>query len=258
MDKVSIGIPIYGDTPKDVWVPLSIQMMKLKEMGIELGSLITIGSMMTDISRNKIADIFLKSDSEWLMWVDNDNVHDLSSIRYLLDTDKTLVTGLYTKRDDEQEALVYKLVDRHYKSVPHVRGELIEADAAGMGACLVHRSVFEDIKKNYRVFERQTTGVILVHKDDIVGDVMDGSAHDTDGKVVDGVLHDRLRLPRPGVTFPFFRLEYQRTEDYVFFEQAKRCGHPLWVDTSVTVGHIGNKIYHPDDAWKGAQGEINV
>lgn len=248
MDKVSIGIPAYGHQSKDWWGPLVRQAAELYKLNIELVNLHVVGSMMTDVSRNHIVDDFLKSDSEWLRWLDADNVDKIGSLRRLLDTHKTLVTGIYTKRNESGEAIAYFATpDGEYETVSgYTPGEIFPIDAAGMGGCLVHRSVFEDIQANYRMFDLAGGGVVTVHRDDVQGDVFDDALDSTDGMVIEGALRLRLRQPRRKKPFAFFMLQFGRTEDYGFFEMAKRSGHQLWLDTGVEIGHLGEKNYTPE------------
>jgi hypothetical protein len=249
MDRVSLGIPVYGSQTKDWWGPLVKQTGELYKQNIELAEVFVSSSMMTDVNRNHIVDDFLKTDVEWLRWLDADNVDKIGALRRLLDTRKTLVTGLYTKRNEKGGAVAYfKTPDGMYSEVSgHTPGEIFPIDAAGMGACLVHRSVFEDIQKNYFMFDMAGGGILTVHKDDIEGDVFDDALADYDNKLIEGTYHLRLRQPRKKKPFPFFMIGFGRTEDYGFFEMAARSGHKLWLDTGVEVGHIGDKVYTPAD-----------
>jgi hypothetical protein len=248
MDRVSLGIPAYGRQSKDWWGPLVRQAAELYKQQIELVNVHVTGSMMTDQARNHIVADFLKTDAEWLRFLDADNVDKMGSIRRLLDTRKTLVTGIYTKRNESGEPIAYFATEEGYQHVGQYNpGEIIPIEAAGMGGLLVHRSVFGDIQANYRMFNLIGGGVVTVHKDDIQGDVFDDDLSETDGKVVDGVLHQRLRQMKLTRPFAFFMLQFGRTEDYGFFEMAARSGHKLWLDTGVEIGHIGEHTYKPAD-----------
>lgn len=249
MERVSLGIPVYGTQSKEFWGPLLKQAAELHKQEIELCGVHVAASMMTDVNRNHIVEDFLESDVEWLRWIDADNVDKIGSIRRLLDCKKTLVTGLYTKRNESGDLVAYfPAGEGEYEPVPpgYVPGEIFPIGSAGMGGCLVHRSVFEDIQRNYFLFDMTIGGVIAIHKDDIEGDVFDDALTNYDNKVIDGLFHLRLRQPRKKKPFPFFMLGFGRTEDYGFFEMAARCGHKLWLDTGVEIGHIGEKAYTPE------------
>lgn len=252
MDKVALGIPAYGLQGHQWWAPLVQNAADYHKSDIEITNVLTGGGMTADVNRNYIVDEFKKTAADWMLWIDTDNVHPVWGLRRLLDTKKTLVTGVYVKRSEEnpQPLLYIRTPDGGYAELGHYRpGEILPIDAAGVGACLMHRSVFEDVEKAYRVLGRREGGITLVHKDAIIGDIFDGQKHEYDGCVTDGVLHDRLVLPNRDVKFPFFMIEYGRTEDYGFFERAQRAGHQLYVDTSVEVGHIGVKNFKVSD-WR--------
>lgn len=242
MDKLCIGIPTYGTQPPEWSIPLMRHIYELKRQNIELISpyIIDASSMAADYNRNDIVARFLNTDAEWLMWVDADNTPPMGSFRRLLDTGKKLVTGIYVGRNEEARPIAYlQRADGSYENLSGwTRGEIIPIDSAGMGALLSHRSVYEDIRKEYRAMFRSSGGITAIHKDDISGDVFDNVTNENDGKVIDGVLHERLYMHRGKINFPFFGLEFGRTEDYWFYERAKRAGHELWLDTSVEVGHI--------------------
>jgi len=247
MDRVSFGIPAYGLQSNDWWGPLVRQAAELYKQNIELVNLHVTRSMMTDVSRNHIVDDFLKSDVEWLRWIDADNVDKMGGLRRLLDTQRKLVTGLYTKRSEGGEKVAYYSAPQgEYSAVgEHTPGEIIPIDAAGMGGCLVHRSVFEDIQRTHFAFDMNIGGMIVVQEDRIKGDVFDGTVTDDDNMLIDGLYQLRLRQPKRNKPFPFFMLGFGRTEDYGFFEMARNAGHQLWLDTGVEVAHIGEKHYTP-------------
>lgn len=252
MDKVYIGIPSYGTQPRSFWLPLAREAGNLYKQDIELVDIWAAESMMADVNRNYIVKKFLESGADWLKWIDADNVDKLFSIRRLLDTKKPLVTGIYVKRQEEAEPVIYqKNKDGEYYPLQDwTRGQIIKVESAGLGGALVHRSVFEEVSSNYRMLDIVPGGgVVTVHKDDVTGDINDDVIGEQDGKVLDGVLHTRLRLPKKEKPFPYFMLKDGRTEDLGFFEMTQRCGIDLWCDTGVEIGHIGEKIYGVMD-WK--------
>lgn len=240
MDKICLGLPAYGAQTPNWWKPLLIQVSELYKQNIELVDILDATVMATDYARNSISYRFLDTDAEWLMWIDADNTLPLGTIRRLLDTGKSLVTGVYVSRVGEVKPIAYhRYSDGTYENIPEWRrGEIIPVDAAGMGATLTHRSVFEDILKDYRVLSRSSGGLLTVRKDGIIGDIFDDAAEPNDGKVVNGVLQERVYQTRKKLRVPFFYLEMGRTEDFPFYEMAKSVGHQLWLDTSVEVGHL--------------------
>lgn len=268
--KIAFGIPTYGSQHPTWWVPFIRQVGLLHTYDIEFVDVFQHGTMRTDGNRNVIARRFLKSAADWIFWVDADNVNPIASVRRLLDTageTRTLVSGLYFTKEKNPIPVVY--VHRENGRYRHLtqweRGEIIPVDAAGMNCCLMHRSVLEDIDKNYVSLRMTFGGDIAVHRDDIEGDVFKEKSDPTDNKIIDGQWRFRVFTPTEPVNVPFFELRFGRTEDMGFFEKARRCGHQLWLDTSVECGHlkynaITGKEYREGDNsrhWvRAASGEV--
>ena len=249
MDKVSIGIPVYGAQEPKWWQRILLCATQWGRQDIDIRGIHTAASMLTDSNRNEIAADFLKTDSEWLYWIDADNPPPAFGLRRLLDAKKDLITGLYFLKNNEAIAVAYMLDPETHRYSPikgFNRGEILPIDMAGMGACLMHRSVLETIKSNYVPLQTYDGGIIPVHKDDIKDALPD--ALKSKPKVYDGKLH--LPICKPTIelkAFPWFVLMHTRTEDLIFFEMAKRCGIQLWLDTSVISGDVGPKEWNWDD-----------
>jgi len=241
--KVAFGIPTYGNQHPTWWVPFIRQVGLLHTYDIEFIDVFQHGTMRTDGNRNRIARQFLESEAEWLYWVDADNVNPIASIRRLLDTagdTRTIVSGIYYTKEKNPIPVVYvHAANGRYRPLTQwERGEIIRVDAAGMNCCLMHRSVLEDIDKNYVSLRIGIGGDIAVHRDDIEGDTFQEAGDLTDNKVIDGQFRFRVFTPTEQVHVPFFELRFGRTEDMNFFEKAQRVGHQLWLDTSVECGHL--------------------
>lgn len=239
MDKLAIGIASYGEQPADWWEHLAWELGTLHKYNIDLIGIYTARSMATDSNRNRITSSLLKSKADWFYWIDTDNNTPMGGIRRLLDTKKELVSGLYFQKNEKRLPVAYlQIGTNRYRPIKDWnRGELLPIDAAGMGACLVHRSVFETIEKNFTVLARWNGGITVVHNSDIRGEI--GKEIGSPPKLVDGVWQETFHLPEFEVEyFPHFILQYGRTEDMVFYENARRCGFQPFVDTSVEVEHL--------------------
>lgn len=238
--KVCIGIPAYGAQPPNWWQPLVQAAYQMPGVGIELVGPFDASSMMVDRNRNEIAHKFLETDADWLFWMDADNPMVIGALPRLLDTGHRLVTGIYIGRSGTPKPIAYlRREDGTYESVRNWRrGEIVPVDSAGLGCCLTHRSVYEEYSRNYVALQRESGGIVSVHVEDIVGDIFDNTQDSDDEKVIDGVWMRRLHYPKKKTNVPFFALEYGRTEDMFFFENVKRLGFQLWLDTSVEVSHL--------------------
>lgn len=250
LPKVSLGIPFYGNVSGEWWTQMLMFVASLSKT-VEVGEIITCGTMTADHSRNLIAGDFLKSKSDWLFWIDSDTLVPAGALERMLGLGKTLVSGLYYGKHGEHPPIAYFQQNGAYvpldKYTKWEKGEIIPIDSAGMGCALTHRSVFEDIMQNYEVLQVPGGRIATVHKNDIIGSIetTDGPySHEHDGKVYKGQYRQRLTKPSlSGLRFPFFMIDYLRTEDIHFFELAKRSGHQLYLDTSVECGHLRNVPY---------------
>jgi hypothetical protein len=239
-ETLSIGIPCYGEQSPKWWTRLALLVNSLNYYGITLQSIHTAGSMMTDGNRNAIVADFLKAKADWLLWLDTDNVYPNGAVRRLLDTQKTLVTGLYFLKYEPFHPIAYQRApdNRYYPIEDWRRGEILPIDMAGMGACLTHRSVYEDIAQKYVILQRFEGSTFPFWKGDIKGRLPDEYNPKKPPQVINGWYQSQVFRPNHEVkNFPFFVTEYGRTEDIVFWEMAARAGHAGFCDTSVVVKH---------------------
>jgi hypothetical protein len=250
--KVAMCIPAFGSQPPEFWVPLVEQINAALKSGIEISGPVCESSMAADRNRNAIVRRVLKSDADWTYWQDADNINPVGTLRRLLETagnKRKIVSGLYFMKKNPYRPVAYRrLHDGRYVNIKDwERGEILEVDAMGMNCALIHREVFEVIDQSYVALQRASGGIVPVHRADIGGDVFDERVSDLDGKVIDGIWHQRVWLPKEAVDVPFFFSEYNRTEDMAFFEMAKRVGYSLWVDTSIECGHLDWKVMRGKD-----------
>lgn len=241
--NLSIGIASYGQQPADWWEALAWTTGTLHKYGVDLNAIYTARSMATDGNRNRIVKSFLGGKTEWILWIDTDNIIPMGGVKRLLDNAKPLVCGLYYQKVEPYRPVAYwQLENNRYEPISNwERGEIVPIDAAGMGATLVHRSVYEEIEKQYRIMQRWNGGLFAVHKNDMKGGDLK-KRPEQGPQVVNGVLREPVFEPDYEVEmFPHYYLEYGRTEDMVFFEHAKRAGFQLFVDTSVEVPHLTGK-----------------
>ena len=259
MHKLALGIAIYGAQYPDWWSALLKLVATLPGLGIDFKGVLTASSMLTDSNRNLIVKSFLnETTADWLFWLDADNRLPDGGLKRLLDINKTMVSALYYAKREPHTPIAYgRAKDGMYIPIsdPAIvkrweRGEVVPIDAAGMGCLLTHRSVYEDIQKNYVTARDGNGRTHSIHRGDINGKLPDEIPAD---KFAGQVYKGSLRLPlrnwdwkEKGV-FPFFLFGGGRTEDMHFFETAYRVGHKCWLDTSVEADHISEKHYTGED-----------
>lgn len=137
-------------------------------------------------SREHLAELFLDSGNMWAFWMDSDMVLEAHTIRTLLrctaETGAAMATGVYYGRagyelcrratdailrgakaaEEVKEFADQTIVER--KTRPVLRPDVIQSDepfkveAAGFGCMLVHRRVFESMKRPFFDFKGEDFG----------------------------------------------------------------------------------------------------
>jgi hypothetical protein len=243
MINLHCGVAYYGTQDPKFWVPFSNMVSRLHAIGIRYRGCLATGSMMTDGNRNETVKAFLNSpESEWILWCDTDNDYKINHVKRMFAVGKSLVSGVYFGHAEPYHPIAYmKKPNGFYRSLSdddYRRGEIIPIDMAGQGFLLVHRSVYDDIQKQFRVFQSTLGDYYLVHEDDIIGEPRKGK-YSYDYKIYKGELRMKMiQVDEDALDhYPFYQMNHGRTEDVIFFERAKRAGHQLWLDTSLEAGH---------------------
>lgn len=247
MDKICIGIPAYGSQFPNWWTTVMASILALPAQDVEVYRILSATSMATDTNRNYIVKNFLETKADWLMWIDADNHFPIRAVRRLLDAKRTLISGIYYKKDEEKPTPVAynKAPNGGYKDLQgFVTGEILPIDCAGMGMCLTHRSVYTDISDNCEVVGMINGGVRPFLKKNIRGTLPEkwGDRY----MIKNGEMITAVRKENPDL-FPYFVQEHTRTEDMIFYELAKAVGHQAWLDTSVVSNHLGVKAFNDRD-----------
>lgn len=97
-------------------------------------------------ARNIIVDCFLRSNAEWLFFIDHDVIMPPDCFvklnRYIKDAKYPVVCGLYFAKADPPEPLIYR--GRGNSFYPDFKiGQKVWADGIPMGCTLIHRSLLE-------------------------------------------------------------------------------------------------------------------
>jgi hypothetical protein len=210
--NVSIAIPIAQVVePRTLQTMLTLVNYSAMN-GIKIHDVGMTERCLIDDARNQIAEGFLKSDVEWLFWMDSDMTFPKDTLVKLFNVaeqkDAKMVTGVYYQRkggflpciwsrgqETETGAVtgVATLKGKNNKYagsfmiINSEKKEPFEVHSAGFGCVLIHRSVLE---------------------------VMD----------------------RPWFQF----IKGTCSEDFYFFVQAQELGFKLWADPTIDLGHIGD------------------
>lgn len=237
-------------------------------------SMLNFGDAFVAHSRNTCADLFLQSNLDWMLTVDDDmvlpfgnaawyNAHtgfslpepfaSFNAIDRLLGHGKSLVGALYFGRQPGANKPMYnegaasKDHEADARKVP--RDELRSTKWVGTGCLLIHRRVYEDIERKFPYLSRgpNKRG----------GQWFTSSEHELMG-AVDRALKVFSEGPLTGDsaakahTILAAAQNQARThsclgmgEDVAFCTRALAAGHQPYVDFGLVAGHCGNHIYGP-------------
>lgn len=269
MGKVDIGIACSTMQPSQWWAKIMGFLLAEQKHGVEIGRIHAISSALpdhnknyviddqqgvapadvkrrnelTDANRDKMVGGFLHGDAEWLFQIDDDTVPPHGALTHLLSLRRDFVGGVYFLGGPPYNVVAYyRLEDGTYAGVlDYPVGQLTAVDSIGMGCTLIHRSVFEKIQEAHVVLSRPNGSLIPVHKSLIDAG---STAYPATGDVPettfkDGRLHMPLRVRHPDDKrpWPFFAMEYGRTEDHYFCELAASVGIRPYLETSIVCDH---------------------
>ena len=250
---LAMGVAYGGKQSPDFWGPMTAMAANFHKIDVDYIGVYYAGSMMVDGNRNNIVTGFLKGEAEWLLWIDTDMSYKLGAIRRLLDMRKTLCSGVYVGKQPPHTNIAYRRTpNSRYRPVSefedYYKGEIIPIDMAGMGFLLTHRTVYEDMKKEFTILMDADAQYHPIQNSKIKGEVSATAKNPYDGEIHKGQYRVRMRpLDHPLVFWPWFQMRHGKTEDVPFFENAAKAGHKAWLDTSLQAKHFGDATYTPQD-----------
>jgi len=212
--KICIGLPSYR--PVDPVVDLA--RMRLGHLlaieGIEWGAIAVSQQPFLTNALDSIAHQFLKSKADRLLILDDDVAFNERDALKLIRSDRHAVGGDYP----------LKCVGSRMICVPtpggREDGSLIECVSLGLGFSAWDRSVIEDVAAMSPAFSVQA------------------------GTLDEGEL---CRSP-----FATMFVDGRRIDgDMAFFRRVLECGHTMWCDRSIALGHVGVHIYTSEDMHHG-------
>jgi hypothetical protein len=263
LPKVAIGFPCYSMQSSEWWFPVMENLLSENRVTIEITTMIKSSSMLrdnnknkaveellfdkrrpkdADINRNVVVDEFVKSSADYLFFVDDDTVFPKGALTHLISLGKQFVSGLYFLPSEPHNPIAYMKDEKglYHPIWDYAKGTLRKVDSVGMGCAMIHRSVFDKIRDEHHVYQRPDGSIFLVHNSQIT-DTKPKQGHNHKTFISHGIMHtpvEPINMENDGRPYPYFALEYARTEDHYFCEIANNVGIKPWIDTTITCAHL--------------------
>jgi len=147
--RVFVAIPCMEDMPVDFVMSLT-NMQMIEQTTINY----SVSSLVYD-SRNRLAQMAIDAESDYVLWLDSDMVFDSTLLVRLMEDiqGKDIVSALYFMRKPPYKPLVYKTIRLSafanegvtvgYDDYPE--NETFEIDGCGFGAVLMRTQVLIDV-----------------------------------------------------------------------------------------------------------------
>jgi hypothetical protein len=235
--KLMIGLPAYDHK---VGVKMAVSLMKLAQKVLEHGISIQVSSIcgcsVVTRARNMIADEFMKSDCNSLLFIDADMTFDPDAVIRLLAWNQTkpIVAGAYEAR---KEGKVYIMsLEGDENNIEMDQMGLVKAHRVATGFMMIQRQVFESLRDLHPEWEHKDT-----NSDNMLYAYFD------------------FKLTREGYI----------GEDFLFCDRAREAGFTVWIDPTIALGHMGihefkshfgNDVLYPsmERAAAAAEGEEDL
>lgn len=232
MAHITIATPMYGGMCTGVYMKSILQLIKkLTEANHQVHFLDIANESLITRARNTLTELFLRSNSDYLLFIDADQGFDSTAVVKMISEGADLVGAAVPMKainwnrvkkaaengikDLEKHTAIYNvnMSQDQKKQLKENPNKLVEVDYIGTGLLLISRNVFETIKKNIRQYrcDQQYIGGI------VFGDPI----YDFWQAIID---EDSERL---------------LSEDYQFCKLWRQSGGKIYLAPYVKVEHVG-------------------
>ncbi len=271
MTKVDVGVPCYGAQHHEWWGQLVGELVSARDEGYTIGRIRAVASALPDHNKNHIVDDrtgqpgwwedqhkraeltdanrsaitagFLSGDADWLWMLDDDVIPPDGALLHLLASGHAFVGGVCYLGRPPHNVTAYMLnSEGRYDAIMDFQlGALFKVDSIGMGCTLIHRSVFEKIMETHEVWERHNGTLFPIHRSQVKDHRLPSNG--AKPRLENGYYHAPVRPVSADDHrhWPFFAMEYGRTEEHHFCELAVAAGIHPWLDTFVITEHLKPK-----------------
>lgn len=209
--SVCIGMPVSRDVPWPTALSLTRTAHACALRGIPFDIAAVVGSSVITTARSTVVHRFLQGTASRLFWIDSDIEWSADDFLRLLalSSKMDVVSGAYPLKRDEQTAFVIRHPDaKKFELNPY---GCVKIDGLGLGFTVMTRGVVEAVAEKKRRVLNEPTGESMAEVFRI--DAQDGAI---------------------------------RGEDIAFFEDIRDEGFELWLDPTISLGHVGQKIFRGD------------
>jgi hypothetical protein len=205
--SVFVATPTMGRFPVETVISYLDTQDECRKQGIDI-DIGFVSCSLVHHARTLLTDVFMtRKNASHIFWIDSDiQWKPEDFLRILAHAQKhPVVCGVYPRRRDPP-AYFIKFPPGTEKDPPRPDG-LVEIEATGMGFTCIRREVMQHL-------------------------------YVTAPKLIYGGGEEMPRV---------FRCdddgENERGEDYAFFADVREAGYKVYADATVTVGHVGSKVY---------------
>lgn len=213
--SVAIGIPTAPTLPWLTALSLARTTHACALRGIDVTIEPVVGSSIITVARSLVIQRFLQTNKKRLFWIDSDIEWEPEDFLRLLGLSEKMdiVCGAYPlKREGSNNSFVVLQDDEATGKLTVNPYGCIKTGGTGLGFCVMTRAAVEKIVATKSTVFNQGTG-------ERMADVFR----------IDATAAGELR-----------------GEDMAFFADLRALGYDIWIDPTVSLGHIGHKVYRGD------------
>lgn len=263
------------------WMKMTNPMTAFCLMGLvdrrRTSLLLNYGDAFVAHARNKCAEIFLKSNVEWMLTVDDDmivpfgnaswfNAHtgwnlpeqfaSMNAMDRLLSHGKTLIGALYFGRHKYGPPLYNEGINNGTEAAYSRKApfdQIKPTNWVATGCLLIHRSVFLDIEKKFPRLARKPDGTggnwFSTSEHKIMERVDRARAIFSDKGLNANTAHEVFSILESAASEGRHQSSLGMGEDVQFCVRAREAGHQPWVDMGLVCGHVGACCYGPKNTF---------
>lgn len=233
MAHIMVCTPMYGGMATGVYTQSLISMIgHLSSIGHKVSCAFMFNESLIQRARNNMAHQFLKTDADYLFWIDADIKFRSEDALRMLIADKDVIGGIYPKKEinwqmvreaakaDKENlqnftgSFVVNIINPDQGNVVVRQDQPCEVAALGTGFMLIKRHVFEKLKKRVKKFRNDMSA--LAHGEEI---------------------------------YEFFGVPIDKesgrllSEDYDFCHKWRKAGGKVYAAPWCQLGHMGSYLF---------------